>query len=108
MEDENEIENEPKTWKRGKKHGSVTRPETLLKRWTGPGGFPEYAKKFLKIKPKNGGLIPFKLNEAQMIVYEKMMEQYKETGRIRAVILKGRQQRNIYADPGIFPIKVDK
>lgn len=56
------------------------------------GGFPEFAEHCLKIRPKLGASIPFKLNSAQLHVYKELMKQYLDTGKIRAIILKGRQQ----------------
>ncbi|MBL4651278.1 MAG: hypothetical protein JKY53_00225 [Flavobacteriales bacterium] len=57
--------------------------------------FPFYSKKCLKIRVKgiNGsGLKPFILNKAQLYVHEKLEEQRQRTGKVRAIILKGRQQ----------------
>lgn len=53
---------------------------------------PTFAKHFLKIRTKAGGIEPFELNRAQMYLHERLEEQLKETGRVRALILKGRQQ----------------
>lgn len=46
----------------------------------------------LKIKTKEGGLAPLKLNKAQTYAQEKLDEQLRKTGKVRAFILKGRQQ----------------
>lgn len=54
--------------------------------------FPYYASRCLHIKAKAGAIIPFKLNAAQLYIHEKLEEQRATTGRIRALILKGRQQ----------------
>ena len=54
--------------------------------------FPAYAELILKIRQKDARLVPLKLNAAQRIVHEKMSRQLQETGRIRAVILKARQE----------------
>lgn len=54
--------------------------------------FVHYAFNCLKIRTKPGDLKPFALNKAQLFVHEKIERQKLETGRIRAIILKGRQQ----------------
>lgn len=53
---------------------------------------PLYAENQLMIKPKEGPLIPFKMNRAQVYLHERLEDQLKRTGRVRAIILKGRQQ----------------
>jgi hypothetical protein len=45
-----------------------------------------------KIKDKTGKVVPFRLNRAQRYVHERLEMQLAETGMIRALILKGRQQ----------------
>lgn len=55
--------------------------------------FPHYASRCLKIRPKEGvGLENFKLNKAQLYIHQRVEQQKRETGKIRAIILKGRQQ----------------
>jgi len=54
--------------------------------------FPHYAKKCLKIRTKRHGVIPFELNSAQEHLHEVAEKQLAETGKIRIIILKGRQQ----------------
>lgn len=54
--------------------------------------FPHYTKTCLKIRPKSGNLIPFELNKAQLYIHQKIEQQKKELGYVRAIILKGRQQ----------------
>lgn len=54
--------------------------------------YPHYAAKCLKIRTKNGNVSPFTFNRAQMHTHERLQEQLKHTGKVRAVILKGRQQ----------------
>lgn len=56
------------------------------------GDFLEYAPLCLKIKTKSGSIIPFALNRAQLYVHERLEKQRKETGKVRALILKARQQ----------------
>ena len=53
--------------------------------------FPHYAEKCLKIRPKAGGLIPFKLNRVQRHIHEAIERQLKDTGKVRMLILKARQ-----------------
>ena len=53
--------------------------------------FNHYASKALKIRSKSGAVRPFKLNQAQQFVHERIEQQLLETGKVRAIILKGRQ-----------------
>ena len=57
------------------------------------GDFELFAKEQLKILPKDSskGFQSFEFNEAQRIVNEALEKQLKETGRVRAIILKARQ-----------------
>lgn len=50
-----------------------------------------YSRKFLKIRTKSGQITPLKFNSAQKYIHQKLNEQKKRTGKVRAVILKGRQ-----------------
>lgn len=52
----------------------------------------EFAPSFFKIADKEGNLVPFCFNRAQKYVHEKLEEQRKKLGYVRANILKGRQQ----------------
>ena len=56
--------------------------------------FSAFAKEQIKIitKDTTEGFIPFKFNRAQEIITEQLEKQRKETGRVRAIILKARQQ----------------
>ncbi|MHB9161393.1 MAG: hypothetical protein ACYC6W_11010 [Nitrosotalea sp.] len=54
--------------------------------------FSHYSKKCLKIRPKSAEIIPFEFNSAQKYVHQKVEEQRFRTGKVRALILKGRQQ----------------
>ena len=54
--------------------------------------FKKFAPRFLIVRAKAGGVIPFELNRAQLYVHERLEAQRKETGKVRAAILKGRQQ----------------
>ncbi|WP_163998667.1 hypothetical protein [Pyxidicoccus caerfyrddinensis] len=57
--------------------------------------FPHYASRCLRIRPKEvtGGELPhLQLNRAQAFIHERLEAQLKRTGRVRAIVLKGRQQ----------------
>ena len=54
--------------------------------------FKFFAENFFRIRSKSGLIEPFILNRAQEYIYERLEAQRKETGKVRAVILKGRQQ----------------
>lgn len=54
--------------------------------------FPHFAAKCLKIRAKDGQIVPFVLNTAQQYVHERLERQLRETGKVRALILKARQQ----------------
>lgn len=54
--------------------------------------FPLYAPHCLKIKTKAGKLQPFHFNKAQEYIHQRLEDQLAEKGRVRALILKGRQQ----------------
>lgn len=62
------------------------------------GDLDLFSEKCLKVKPKettasvSSGLVPFVLNRAQRYAHRKLEEQLRKTGKIRALILKGRQQ----------------
>ena len=54
--------------------------------------FLHYAAKCLKIRTKAGKVLPFELNVAQQYIHKRVEEQRAKTGKVRAIILKGRQQ----------------
>lgn len=54
--------------------------------------YPYYAKTCLRIVGKEGDLLPFVLNRAQEYLHSRIEKQKSVTGRVRIVILKGRQQ----------------
>lgn len=54
--------------------------------------FEHYALKCLQIRTKNGSVEPFILNKAQRYIHTILTNQKNKTGRVRAIILKGRQQ----------------
>lgn len=51
-----------------------------------------YAGKCLKIRTKAGQVQPLGFNRAQRYLHERLEAQKAETGKVRAIILKGRQQ----------------
>lgn len=56
--------------------------------------FSRFAEEQIRIVTKDAskGFVPFKLNQAQQHITEQLDKQLKETGRVRAIILKARQQ----------------
>lgn len=54
--------------------------------------FIAYAKKCLFVKDKGGNISPLQLNRSQIYLHERLEQQLAETGMIRALVLKGRQQ----------------
>jgi hypothetical protein len=54
--------------------------------------FELYAHTALKVRSKSGKIQPLTLNKAQKFVHQRLTDQVKKTGRVRALILKGRQQ----------------
>jgi len=56
--------------------------------------FKSFAKDQLRIITKDAtqGYVPFEFNEAQQLIHDKVEEQLKTKGRVRALVLKARQQ----------------
>jgi hypothetical protein len=55
--------------------------------------FEAFAQRILRIRPKSGGkAVPFVLNQAQRHIHRCITEQERSIGKVRAIILKGRQQ----------------
>jgi hypothetical protein len=54
--------------------------------------FEFYARHALKIRTKEGTIAPLVLNAAQKIFMKTVIDQLQRTGRVRVVVLKGRQQ----------------
>lgn len=54
--------------------------------------FIHYADRCLRIRTKLGSVEPFILNKAQLYLHQRLEEQLQNTGKVRAIILKGRQQ----------------
>lgn len=51
-----------------------------------------FCAKCMKIKTKNKKIVPFIFNTAQKYLHKRLEKQLAETGRVRALVLKGRQQ----------------
>src|SRR5262245_1238694 len=51
-----------------------------------------FAREFLRIRTKSGEIVPLVFNRAQRFIHEKLEAQRAATGKVRALILKGRQQ----------------
>lgn len=54
--------------------------------------FSHYTRKCLKIRTKEGYIKSFELNKAQAYINDCIEQQKRETGKVRAIVLKGRQQ----------------
>ena len=63
-----------------------------LKRLRDPNGLPAFASECLTIRTKEGAFKKLVLNSAQMVAHQRFEDQRRNTGRVRALILKGRQQ----------------
>jgi hypothetical protein len=53
---------------------------------------PLFAQGFLNIRSKSGQIKHFELNRAQLYLHSRLEEQLEKAGKVRALILKGRQQ----------------
>lgn len=53
--------------------------------------FRYFAKHCLRIRTKTGTVVPLDLNKAQLYLHDRLEKQRRETGRVRAIVLKGRQ-----------------
>lgn len=67
-----------------------TRIETIRRKLR--ADFLHYAEKCLSIRSKEGRIRRMKLNSAQVYLHQTLEEQKRKTGKVRALILKGRQQ----------------
>lgn len=54
--------------------------------------FPKYSQALIKIEDEGGALVPFKLNEAQRVVWSEVTRQQEQGRPVRVAICKGRQQ----------------
>lgn len=53
--------------------------------------FEAYAKACLRIRTKTGEVLPLRLNRSQVYLHGRLEEQLRTKGRVRALVLKGRQ-----------------
>ena len=53
--------------------------------------FEYFARYMLRIRTKSGEVVPFILNRAQKYLHDQLEQQRRKTGKVRAVICKGRQ-----------------
>lgn len=58
---------------------------------------PLFAKTFLYIRTKSGNVNTFTLNRAQEYLHGRLEAQLEQTGKVRALVLKGRQQGCCYS-----------
>ena len=56
------------------------------------GNFDKYAKECIKIITKEAKRLPLEMNYPQRLVHERISQQYRETGRVRVIVLKARQE----------------
>jgi hypothetical protein len=54
--------------------------------------FPWFAESLLRVRAKSGRDTPLRLNRAQHFLHERLERQLAQTGKVRALVLKGRQQ----------------
>lgn len=71
---------------------AVLKPETLQALRSLSTDFELYALKALKVRSKSGAVQPLLLNRAQRYLHQRLEQQRAETGKVRALVLKGRQQ----------------
>jgi hypothetical protein len=71
---------------------AVLKQETLLALNQLRTDFELYARRALKVRSKSGKISPLALNKAQQFIHQRLTEQQQRTGKVRALILKGRQQ----------------
>jgi hypothetical protein len=53
--------------------------------------FEFFATTCLRIRTKSGAVVPFAMNRAQRFLHSRLEDQRSRTGRVRAIVLKGRQ-----------------
>lgn len=70
---------------------AMTIAEELAIRQRLKDDLPHYAGHCLKIRSKAGRVVPLMLNDVQRFIHGKLERQRRETGRVRALILKARQ-----------------
>jgi hypothetical protein len=67
-------------------------PEEITVRLKLKRDLTHYAYKCLYIRTKDAKIVPFAFNAAQLYLHKQLEEQKLKTGKVRAIILKGRQQ----------------
>tara|TARA_R110000751_G_scaffold26693_1_gene71168 strand:+ start:871 stop:2418 length:1548 start_codon:yes stop_codon:yes gene_type:complete len=73
-------------------HNKPIEVERKRKRQMLKDDFIYYADSSLKIRTKDGDIKKLELNKAQLYVHAQIEDQLKQTGKVRALVLKGRQQ----------------
>ena len=68
----------------------ITERELNLRR-TLKHDFEAYARACLKIRTKSGDVHPFRLNRSQLYLHNRLEAQLRTKGKVRALVLKGRQ-----------------
>src|SRR5499433_2288956 len=63
-----------------------------LKRTERDLNYSLFAAEHLRIRTKSGAIAPLIFNRAQRFIHQKLEAQRAKTGKVRALILKGRQQ----------------
>lgn len=53
--------------------------------------FAHYADRCLKVRTKAGETVPFRINRSQQYLHARLEAQKEKTGKVRALVLKGRQ-----------------
>lgn len=53
--------------------------------------FDHYAKRCLHVRTKAGSIVPFAINRSQAYLHGRLEAQRERTGKVRALVLKGRQ-----------------
>lgn len=69
-----------------------TEPEKVALRKRFYNDFVFYAKHALKVRSKQNKIVSFQLNPVQVKFHAEVEDQRRRTGRVRKIILKGRQQ----------------
>jgi len=65
--------------------------------------FPFYARNCLRVRSKSGETKAFELNKAQQFIHACIERQKTETGKVRVIVLKGRQQGvSTYAEGRLY------
>lgn len=71
---------------------SIEVSDEIKQRYLVKGDFTTFAAKCLDIRTKAGEITPLILNSAQLYLHDKLEQQRHRTGKVRALVLKGRQQ----------------